>query len=66
MTPPETTAGSLAWIEAALVIFFVVFVIISLGAIFRRHGHFDQAARIPLNDGEPHPDDSAFRHGDAR
>jgi len=42
--------NSLAWIELALVIFMAVFVVIVIGVVLRRKGHFDRAARIPLDD----------------
>jgi TRAP-type C4-dicarboxylate transport system permease small subunit len=44
-TAPESPLG---WIEVALVIFFAVFVLITLGVLFRRRGAFDHAANIPL------------------
>jgi cbb3-type cytochrome oxidase subunit 3 len=50
-----TTPGGLGWIESALIIFFVVFVLIVIGVLLRKRGHFDHAARIPLDDA---PNDS--------
>jgi len=47
-TPP--IPGGLEWIEAALLIFFVVFVGIVLVVVFARRGKYDAAARIPLEE----------------
>ena len=40
------------WVQAALVIFMAVFVLVTLAVVFRGAGHFDRAARIPFNDGD--------------
>ena len=42
--------ASLDWIEAALIIFVVVFLIVTVRACTRRRGAFDDAARLPLSD----------------
>ena len=54
-------AASMGWIEAALVIFFVVFVVIIIGVVLRKRGHFDAAARIPLDDDVTTPRDEQAR-----
>jgi cbb3-type cytochrome oxidase subunit 3 len=46
----------MTWIEIALVIFFCVFMLIVVGVVLRRRGHFDEAARIPLDDASPGAD----------
>ena len=46
--------GTLVWIEAALVIFLVVFVVVSLRAVMGRRGRYDDAAHLPLDDGADH------------
>ena len=50
MTFANGVIGSLSWIELALVMFFAIFVIIVIGVVIRRRGHFDAAAHIPLDD----------------
>ena len=42
--------GSLSLVEAGLVIFLAVFVLISIWALAARRGAFDRVARIPLED----------------
>ena len=46
-------AGLSSWAEAALIVFFVVFVGIVLYVALRRRGAWDRARRLPLDDGEP-------------
>jgi hypothetical protein len=55
MQPHETAeaaepAASTGWVEAALVIFFIVFVLIVLGLVFSRSSRWRKAAQIPLED----------------
>jgi len=45
-TPPAGTG----WIEAALIVFFVVFLAIVASVLLRRKGHYRDASRIPLED----------------
>ena len=56
---PTIPPAGLGWIEAAMVIFFVVFVGIVLVVVFARRGKYDDDARIPLEDGVVTPRDGA-------
>ena len=40
----------IAWIEAALVIFVIVFVAVTIRVALRRRGYFDDAAHSPLSE----------------
>ena len=64
MTLATSILSNLGWIEAGLIICFVVFVLIVLGVVFRRRGHFDEAARIPLDDDPASTDSSKTRPGE--
>ena len=50
-----TTFALLGWIETALIIFFLVFVLIVIGVLLRKRGHYDGASRIPLEDDPVEP-----------
>jgi len=50
MTPPLLLASSLTFIEIALIIFVVVFLLIVVATLLGRSDRFDRAARIPLDD----------------
>jgi cbb3-type cytochrome oxidase subunit 3 len=47
-------AGLAAFAEAALVLFLVVFVVISLRLLAHKRGHYDEVARLPLDDEQEH------------
>ncbi len=49
-TDVQILAVTTSWFEAALIIFFVVFVLIVLRAAFARPRAYHHAARIPLDD----------------
>lgn len=64
MLATQPAAGSIAWIEAALLIFVVVFVAVTIGVLLRKRGQFDDAARIPLEDDDPVTPRSTGGQGD--
>ena len=45
-------ADALSWIEVALILFFLIFVMIVLRVVLARRGKYDDHARIPLDDEE--------------
>lgn len=47
--------GSLSFVQAGLVIFLAVFVLIVLWVLAARRGSFDRVARIPLEDDPVEP-----------
>ena len=54
--PPAETPPPPAWmglIEAALVIFLAIFVLIVLKVLLTRRSHYRDAARIPLEQAHP-------------
>lgn len=45
--------GALTFVEIALIIFLVVFMLVVVWVLMKKRGAFDRAAQIPLND-DPH------------
>jgi cbb3-type cytochrome oxidase subunit 3 len=43
---------ALTWIELALILFFLVFVVIVVRVVIGRRGKYDEYAQIPLDDEE--------------
>ncbi|MFW5683043.1 MAG: hypothetical protein ACOC1G_08575 [Phycisphaeraceae bacterium] len=59
----EASGGGLGFIEAGLLIFFVVFVVIVAWTLMGRKGRFDREAHIPLSDEPVTPIDDPKRGG---
>lgn len=52
-TKQAEQASTGVWIEAALIIFLVVFLAIVAWTVFSRSGYFRHASQIPLDDQTP-------------
>ncbi len=59
----ESSGGGVLFVEAGLLIFFAVFVVIVVWALLGRKNRFEREARIPLSDEPVTPIDDPKRGG---